>query len=197
MPKAESRSYHFQLCNFEHWFQHIKKKNTRIWTDIRELYKGWIGWSIQSPKHYVWCTVRENEWQLSLRRLKIVKRLLDFAVGLMMNIKSSSVDTWGGGLAVGEWELEKVTPQSVKTTCSWNSAVHPVIKTPSFHYRGHGFDPWLQKWHFTTEIQYASRCGQKTKQQETTWSVAKYIGLRKVRWGSFNEWYRLRWAFFF
>ena len=145
----------------------------------------------------MWCTVRENEWQLSLRRLKIVKRLLDFAIGLMMNIESSSVETWGGGLAVGEWELEKVTPQSVTIICFWNSAVHPVIKTPSFHYRGHGFDPWLQKWHFTTKIQYASRCGQKTKQQETTWSVAKYIGLRRVRWGSFNKWYRLRWVFFF
>ena len=50
----------------------------------------------------MWCTVRENEWQLSLRRLKIVKRLLDFVVGLMMNIESSSVERWGGGLAVGE-----------------------------------------------------------------------------------------------
>ena len=156
-----------------------------------------LNWLI-NPKPQALCVVHsKGKWMAAfIKEAENCKEAAGFVVGLMMNIESSSVERWGGGLAVGEWELEKVAPQSVKTTCSWNSAVGPVIKTPGFHYRGHGFDPWLQKWHFTTEIQHASRCGQKTKQQETTWSIAKYIGLGKVRWGSFNKWHRLRWVFF-
>lgn len=60
VPGAESRSYHFQLCNFELWFQHIKKKEKDMNWHQRVVQR--LNWLI-NPKPQALCVVHsKGKW---------------------------------------------------------------------------------------------------------------------------------------
>ena len=58
-------------------------------------------------------------------------------------------ENYGGGEKGGRGEIYKGTNTEVKFTVTflkvlknWEFPGGPVVRTPSFHCRGYGFDPW-------------------------------------------------------
>ena len=87
---------------------------------------------------------------------KVLRKFFITAVGAHAG---SAKTVWPGEYACPRF------PRVVKTW-EWDLPGGLVVKTPCFHCRGHGFDPW------GTKILHAARCGHKNKNKNKTKNLA-------------------------